>query len=56
LRRLEDLSDQIVKDFAFMRKREEEMRNTNESTNSRVLYLSIFSMLCLLALAAWQVR
>ncbi|CAI4226110.1 unnamed protein product [Auanema sp. JU1783] len=55
LRRLEDLSDSIVKDFAFMRQREEEMRNTNESTNSRVLYLSVFSMLCLLGLAAWQV-
>ncbi|GMS81043.1 hypothetical protein PENTCL1PPCAC_3218, partial [Pristionchus entomophagus] len=55
LRRLEDLSDAIVKDFAFMRQREEEMRNTNESTNSRVLYLSVFSMLCLLGLAAWQV-
>lgn len=26
-----------------------------ESTNSRVLYLSIFSMLCLLSLAIWQV-
>uniref|UniRef100_A0A1I7ZSI5 GOLD domain-containing protein n=1 Tax=Steinernema glaseri TaxID=37863 RepID=A0A1I7ZSI5_9BILA len=55
LRRLEDLSDSIVQDFAYMRKREEEMRNTNESTNSRVLYLSIFSMLCLLGLATWQV-
>ncbi|PAV59187.1 hypothetical protein WR25_24610 [Diploscapter pachys] len=55
LRRLEDLAESIVKDFAFMRQREEEMRNTNESTNSRVLYLSVFSMLCLLGLAAWQV-
>uniref|UniRef100_A0A914CY23 GOLD domain-containing protein n=1 Tax=Acrobeloides nanus TaxID=290746 RepID=A0A914CY23_9BILA len=55
LRRLEDLSDSIVQDFAYMRQREEEMRNTNESTNNRVLYLSIFSMLCLLALAIWQV-
>ncbi|KHN82857.1 Transmembrane emp24 domain-containing protein 10 [Toxocara canis] len=55
LRRLEDLSESIVQDFAYMRQREEEMRNTNESTNSRVLYLSIFSMLCLLGLAAWQV-
>ncbi|CAL2044888.1 unnamed protein product [Caenorhabditis brenneri] len=55
LRRLEDLADSITKDFAFMRQREEEMRNTNESTNSRVLYLSIFSMLCLLGLAIWQV-
>uniref|UniRef100_A0A183BTL6 GOLD domain-containing protein n=1 Tax=Globodera pallida TaxID=36090 RepID=A0A183BTL6_GLOPA len=55
LRRLEDLSDSIVQDFAYMRQREEEMRDTNESTNSRVLYLSIFSMLCLLGLATWQV-
>ncbi|VDK46735.1 unnamed protein product [Anisakis simplex] len=52
---LEDLSESIVQDFAYMRQREEEMRNTNESTNSRVLYLSIFSMMCLLGLAAWQV-
>jgi hypothetical protein len=55
LRRLEDLSDSIVRDFAYMREREEEMRTTNESTNSRVLYLSVFSMLCLLGLATWQI-
>jgi len=55
LKRLEDLSESIVKDFAFMRKREEEMRDTNESTNSRVLYFSVFSMCCLLGLATWQV-
>ena len=29
LRRLEDLSDSIVQDFAYMRQREEEMRSTN---------------------------
>lgn len=29
LRRLEDLSDSIVQDFAYMRQREEDMRNTN---------------------------
>jgi len=55
LKRLEDLSESIVQDFAFMRRREEEMRDTNESTNSRVLYFSIFSMCCLLGLATWQV-
>lgn len=55
LRRLEDLSESIVQDFAYMRQREEEMRTTNESTNSRVLWLSIFSMFCLLGLATWQV-
>lgn len=55
LKRLEDLSEDIVKDFSLMRKREEEMRSTNESTNRRVLYFSIFSMCCLLGLATWQV-
>ncbi|XP_053134295.1 transmembrane emp24 domain-containing protein 10-like [Hemicordylus capensis] len=55
LRRLEDLSESIVKDFAFMKQREEEMRDTNESTSARVFYFSIFSMLCLVGLATWQV-
>jgi len=55
LTKLEDLSSSIVSDFEYMKKREEEMRDTNESTNSRVLYLSVFSMLCLLGLATWQV-
>ena len=35
---------------------QEEMRDTNESTNSRVLYFSLFSMCCLLGLATWQVK
>ncbi|XP_022902982.2 transmembrane emp24 domain-containing protein bai [Onthophagus taurus] len=55
LRRLEDLSNDIVHDFSIMRKREEEMRDTNESTNRRVLYFSVFSMFCLLGLTTWQV-
>lgn len=55
LKRLEDLSESIVNDFAYMRAREEEMRDTNESTHSRVLYFSVFSMGCLMALATWQV-
>ena len=29
LKRLEDLSEDIVKDFSLMRKNEEEMRSTN---------------------------
>jgi hypothetical protein len=55
LRRLEDLSDSIVESFNHMRKREEEMRGTNEQTSSRVLYFSVFSMICLLSLTTWQV-
>ena len=38
-----------------MKKREEEHRDTNESTNERMLHFSIFSMVCLLLLAIWQV-
>jgi hypothetical protein len=55
LSRLEDLSSAIVSDFAYMKQREEEMRDTNESTNNKVLYFSIFSMGCLMSLAIWQV-
>ncbi|XP_063724246.1 transmembrane emp24 domain-containing protein 10-like [Symsagittifera roscoffensis] len=55
LRRLEDLSESIVNDFSYMKEREEYMRDTNESTNSRVLYFSVFSMCCLFGLATWQV-
>lgn len=55
LKKLEDLSLSIVQDFALMREREVAMRDTNESTNNRVLYLSIFSMVCLLSLSVWQV-
>ena len=55
LNRLEDLSSSIVSDFAYMKQREEEMRDTNESTNNKVLYFSVFSMCCLIALALWQV-
>ncbi|XP_012275606.1 transmembrane emp24 domain-containing protein bai isoform X2 [Orussus abietinus] len=55
LKRLEDLSEAIVQDFVRMRKNEEDMRDTNEATNTRVLYFSILSMGCLLGLATWQV-
>lgn len=33
LRKLEDLSNDIVHDFSIMRKREEEMRDTNGNLN-----------------------
>lgn len=55
LKKLEDLSEAIVNDFAYMRAREEQMRDTNESTSDRVLYFSVFSMLCLIGLAVWQI-
>jgi len=55
LRRLEDLSESVVNHFARMKQREEEHRDTNESTNEKMLHYSIFSMFWLLTLAIWQV-
>lgn len=55
LKRLEDFSEAIVLEFKDMKMRADEMRNTNESTNKRVLYFSLFSMICLIMLATWQV-
>lgn len=41
LRRLEDLSESIVNDFAYMKKREEEMRDTNGKRRTQVvIYLN----------------
>ncbi|GAA6213661.1 transmembrane emp24 domain-containing protein 10 [Lates japonicus] len=52
LRHLEYLSHSIADN---LRKRWKEMRDTNGSTNTRVLLFSIISMCCLTALATWQV-
>jgi hypothetical protein len=55
MRRLEDLAESIVGDFVDMKAREEAHRDTNESTNDRMLWFSILSMVCLLVLACGQV-
>lgn len=52
LRRLEDLSESIVNDFAYMKKREEEMRDTNGETNAQLLKLTVFRKLKL----SWEIR
>lgn len=54
IRRLEEISKSVLHDLMRMSDRESEMRNINESTNERVLYFSLFSMLCLVSLAIWQ--
>ncbi|KAA3682449.1 p24 family protein delta-1 [Paragonimus westermani] len=55
LKRLEALTDEIVRDFNNMHNKSNKMRNTNESTHSRVLYFSVFSMFTLIGFACWQV-
>nr|CDS34292.1 transmembrane emp24 domain containing protein [Hymenolepis microstoma] len=55
LKKVEYYTDSIVRDFVSMHKRADAMRDINASTHSRVLYLSLFSILCLVGLAVWQV-
>ena len=47
---VKDIHDEMI----YMRGREEAMRNTNESTNARVLWFSLFSMLVMIAMGVWQ--
>ncbi|KAJ3294167.1 Transmembrane emp24 domain-containing protein 10 [Borealophlyctis nickersoniae] len=54
-RRLEDRANQIWLDLEYMKAREMDMRNINESTNSRVLWFSTFCILTLVGVGAWQV-
>eukprot|EP00124_Ichthyophonus_hoferi_P002301 Ihof_evm4s151 gene=Ihof_evmTU4s151 len=54
LRKMEELASSIANDLELMKEREADMRTTNESTNQRVLYFSLFSMGCLCLLAGGQ--
>ncbi|RLN59797.1 hypothetical protein BBJ29_003920 [Phytophthora kernoviae] len=54
LRKMEDTVDEIHREMLYMREREAMMRNTNESTNSRVLWFSFFSIVVLLGMGVWQ--
>lgn len=55
LSRIETYTNSMIIDFAGLKKRGREMRSTNESTNRRLFYLTITSVLVVLALAFWQV-
>lgn len=56
LRRIEGLTSEIVQELQYLKQREERMRDTNESTNSRVKWFSIIIIFSLIALGAWQVQ
>lgn len=55
LTRIEDLTNSIIVDFAYLKKREQEMRDTNASTNTRLFYQTVVSIIVLLVLATWQI-
>lgn len=55
LTRTQDVTNSIIDDLAYLKKRESEMRDTNESTSRRVFYQSIISVIILIVLATWQI-
>ncbi|KAL3233449.1 Endoplasmic reticulum vesicle protein 25 [Nakaseomyces bracarensis] len=56
LRKIEELTDEIVDELNYLKNREERLRNTNESTNERVRNFSVLVIIVLTALGAWQVN
>lgn len=55
LRRVEEITYEISRELQYLKAREERMRDTNESTNSRVKYFSTFIVLSLIGLGLWQI-
>lgn len=56
LRMVEEQIQEISNELGYLKAREERMRDTNESTNSRVKWFSILIFLSLIGLGAWQIQ
>jgi hypothetical protein len=54
LKKLEERSEEIYQEFLYQREREARHRDTNESTNERVLWLTVASVTLLVGVAALQ--
>ena len=55
LRRIEEIMAEIVREMDYLREREYKLRDTNESTNERVKWFGIMTMMSLMGLGIWQV-
>ncbi|KAI1501993.1 endoplasmic reticulum vesicle protein 25 [Biscogniauxia marginata] len=55
LRRIEEMIQEIVAEMDYLRSREQKLRDTNESTNTRVKWFGIGTTFLLIALWAWQI-
>lgn len=55
LRKMEDTVSTIHAEMLYMRAREEAMRNTNESTNARVVWYSVLGLITSIVLGVFQV-
>lgn len=56
VRKMKDLVEEIHRDLNYAKVREEQMRDTNENTNSRIMWFSVFSMAVLLTAGMLQLR
>ncbi|CAJ2503245.1 Uu.00g106390.m01.CDS01 [Anthostomella pinea] len=55
LRRIEEMIAEIVSEMDYLRTREQKLRDTNESTNTRVKWFGIGTTMLLVALWGWQI-
>jgi hypothetical protein len=55
LRRIEELTAEVVTEMDYLRQREQKLRDTNESTNNRVKWFGIGTTWLLVGLWAWQI-
>lgn len=55
LRRIEEMVAEIVSEMDYLRSREQKLRDTNESTNTRVKWFAFATMGMLVSLGVWQI-
>jgi hypothetical protein len=55
LRRLEELTAEVVTEMEYLRSREVSLRDTNESTNNRVKWFGVATTWLLIGLWVWQI-
>ncbi|KAJ1657758.1 vesicle coat component [Dispira simplex] len=55
LAKLEKYLEEVDDQLNYMRRRERKLRNTNESTNERVKFLGVLSLLVLVGSGLWQI-
>ncbi|CAE6476617.1 unnamed protein product [Rhizoctonia solani] len=55
MRKLEAVVQEITDEFGYLKRREMRMRDTNESTQRRVVNFAWVTMVALVALGAWQI-
>lgn len=56
LKKIEEMTKEISNELQYLKAREERMRDTNESTNSRVKWFSTLIVIALVGLGVWQIQ